>query len=104
MILLHHMRCAAWHHVCVYTPTPTGNLTPQPTPTSPNTLPTPAPALSPKTVARFGDKEHAERTVFGTLHDLDAIFQTHQQLEQQKTPEQHRGPPFVVSTHSVCGL
>jgi hypothetical protein len=50
------------------------------------------------TVARFGDKEHAERTVFATMHDLSAIFETHKQLEEQKTPESNRGPPFVVSS------
>jgi hypothetical protein len=54
-------------------------------------------------VARFGDPEHAERTVFATLHDLEAIFKTHEALEQQKTPKKHRGPPFVVSPVTCSG-
>jgi hypothetical protein len=34
--------------------------------------------------------------VFATLHDLPAVFETHQQLDQQKPPEKGKGPPFVV--------
>jgi hypothetical protein len=43
---------------------------------------------------RFGDD--AKDTLFATVHDLDAVFDTHEALEQQK-PEDKRGTPFVVS-------
>lgn len=55
-------------------------------------------------VARFGDPDKAERTVFATLHDLAAVYQTHEQLEQQKPPDKQRGPPFVVSTQCSAQL
>lgn len=44
-------------------------------------------------VAGFGDD--AEHAVFATLHDLSKVFETHEQLEQQKAAGQ-QGPPFVV--------
>jgi hypothetical protein len=47
---------------------------------------------------RFGDDAHD--TLFATVHDLDAVFDTHQALEQQK-PEDKRGTPFVVSLAAV---
>jgi hypothetical protein len=67
-------------------------------------MPTHHPRTLAFAVARFGDPEHAERTVFATLHDLEAIFQTHETLEQRKTPKQHRGPPFVVSAQETQHL
>lgn len=43
---------------------------------------------------RFGDD--AQDTLFATVHDLNAVFDTHHALEQQK-PEEKRGTAFVVS-------
>lgn len=40
-------------------------------------------------LCRFGDKERVIQTVFGTLHDLDLIWQTQEELEaQKKEPKQ----------------
>lgn len=63
-------------------------------------LPPPRPSCA---VARFGDREHAERTLFATLHDLSAVFESHQQLDQQKPPEKGKGPPFVVRPTRTLG-
>jgi hypothetical protein len=50
--------------------------------------------LLPNPHCRFGDDAHD--TLFATVHDLDAVFDTHEALEQQK-PEDKRGTAFVVS-------
>lgn len=50
----------------------------------------------PLAACRFGDD--AQDTIFATMHDLDAVFATHEGLEKQK-PEDKRGEAFVVS---VC--
>lgn len=52
------------------------------------------PALLALRHCRFGDDAHD--TLFATVHDLDAVFDTHEALEQQK-PEHKRGKAFVVS-------
>eukprot|EP00775_Hariotina_reticulata_P002167 gene2167-2486_t len=54
----------------------------------------------PNAVARFGDD--SQETLFATLHDIDAIFDTHQQLEELK-PKEKQGEAFVLFANSDIG-
>uniref|UniRef100_A0A7S3QLP8 Uncharacterized protein n=1 Tax=Dunaliella tertiolecta TaxID=3047 RepID=A0A7S3QLP8_DUNTE len=49
-------------------------------------------------VARLGDHSQVKQTVFGVLHDLELVWQTHEQLEQAK-PVDKQGQPFLFFTN-----
>ncbi len=49
-------------------------------------------------VARFGPLERVRDTRWGTLHDLEAVWNTHAALEAQKPPDKRAPKPFLFFT------